>query len=34
MLNACQELVQLIQKQGRKWQKAIQFEHDARMRME
>jgi hypothetical protein len=34
MLNACQELVQLIQGQGRKWQKAIQFEHDARVRME
>ena len=34
MLNACQELVQLIQNQGRKWQKAIQFEHDARVRME
>ncbi|CAF4141507.1 unnamed protein product, partial [Rotaria sp. Silwood2] len=34
MLNACQELVQLIQKQGRKWQKAIQFERDARIRME
>ena len=34
MLNACQELVQLIQYQGRKWQKAIQFERDARLRME
>lgn len=34
MLNACQELVQLIQNQGRKWQKAIQFERDARTRME
>src|SRR5580692_9579536 len=34
MLNACQELVQLIQNQGRKWQKAIQFERDARVRME
>ena len=34
MLNACQELVQLIQSQGRKWQKAIQFERDARVRME
>lgn len=34
MLNACQELVQLIQNQGRKWQKAIQFERDARSRME
>ncbi|CAF0817646.1 unnamed protein product [Rotaria sordida] len=34
MLNACQELVQIIQKQGRKWQKAIQFERDARIRME
>lgn len=34
MLNACQELVQLIQGQGRKWQKAIQFERDARLRME
>ncbi|CAF4690525.1 unnamed protein product [Rotaria sp. Silwood1] len=34
MLNACQELVQLIQNQGRKWQKAIQFERDARLRME
>src|SRR5580692_8053024 len=34
MLNACQELVQLIQNQGRKWQKAIQFERDARIRME
>ncbi|CAF0742755.1 unnamed protein product [Didymodactylos carnosus] len=34
MLNACQELVQLIQSQGRKWQKAIQFERDARIRME
>jgi hypothetical protein len=34
MLNACQELVQLIQSQGRKWQKAVQFERDARLRME
>ena len=34
MLNACQELVQLIQNQGRKWQKAIQLERDARVRME
>lgn len=34
MLNACQELVQLIQTQGRKWQKAVQFERDARIRME
>jgi hypothetical protein len=34
MLNACQELVQLIQNQGRKWQKAVQFERDARLRME
>jgi hypothetical protein len=34
MLNACQELVQMIQNQGRKWQKAIQFERDARLRME
>lgn len=34
MLNACQELVQLIQSQGRKWQKAVQFERDARVRME
>jgi len=34
MLNACQELVQLIQNQGRKWQKALQFERDARIRME
>ena len=34
MVNACQELVQLIQNQGRKWQKALQFERDARMRME
>lgn len=34
MLNACQELVQLIQGQGRKWQKAIQIERDARLRME
>ena len=34
MLNACQELVQLIQNQGRKWQKAVQFERDARIRME
>lgn len=34
MLNACQELVQLIQNQGVKWQKAIQFERDARLRME
>ncbi|CAF0929436.1 unnamed protein product [Rotaria sordida] len=34
MLNASQELVQLIQNQGRKWQKAIQFERDARLRME
>ena len=34
MLNACQESVQLIQNQGRKWQKAIQFERDARQRME
>ena len=34
MLNACQELVQMIQNQGRKWQKAIQFERDARSRME
>ncbi|UJR30663.1 hypothetical protein I4U23_018187 [Adineta vaga] len=34
MLNACQELVQLIQGQGRKWQKAVQFERDARLRME
>lgn len=34
MLNACQELVQLIQSQGRKWQKAVQVERDARVRME
>ncbi|UJR15925.1 hypothetical protein I4U23_002845 [Adineta vaga] len=34
MLNACQEIVQLIQNQGRKWQKAVQFERDARIRME
>jgi oxysterol-binding protein 1 len=34
MLNACQELVQMIQYQGRKWQKAVQFERDARLRME
>lgn len=34
MVNACQELVQLIQNQGRKWQKALHFERDARMRME
>jgi hypothetical protein len=34
MLNACQELVQLIQSQGRRWQKAVQFERDARIRME
>ena len=34
MLNACQELVQLIQNQGRKWQKAIQLERGARVRME
>lgn len=34
MLNACQELVQLIQSQGRKWQKAVQAERDARVRME
>jgi hypothetical protein len=34
MVNACQELVQLIQNQGRKWQKAVQFERDARIRME
>ena len=26
--------MQLIQNQGRKWQKAIQFERDARVRME
>lgn len=34
MLNASQEVVQLIQSQGRKWQKAIQIERDARIRME
>jgi t-SNARE complex subunit (syntaxin) len=34
MVNACQEVVQLIQNQGRKWQKAVQFERDARVRME
>lgn len=34
MLNASQELVQLIQNQGRRWQKAVQFERDARLRME
>ena len=34
MVNSCQELVQLIQNHGRKWQKAIQFERDARQRME
>lgn len=34
MLNACQELVQLIQTQGRKWQKTVQMERDARVRME
>lgn len=34
MLNACQELVQMIQNQGRKWQKTIQIERDARQRME
>jgi hypothetical protein len=34
MLNACQELVELIHNQGRKWQKAVQFERDARVRME
>jgi oxysterol-binding protein 1 len=34
MVNACQELVRLIQNQGRKWQKTIQFERDARVRME
>ncbi len=34
MLNVCQELVQLIQSQGRKWQKAVQVERDARVRME
>jgi len=34
MVNACQEIVQLIQSQGRKWQKAFQLEHDARLRME
>jgi hypothetical protein len=34
MVNACQELVQLIHNQGRKWQKAFQFERDARLRME
>ena len=34
MLNACQELVQLIQGQGRKWQRAVQSERDARVRME
>lgn len=26
--------MQLIQSQGRKWQKAVQFERDARVRME
>lgn len=34
MVNSCQELVQLIQTQGRKWHKAIQVERDARQRME
>ena len=34
MLNACQELVQLIQNQGRKWQKSVQVERDARIRLE
>lgn len=34
MVNACQEIVQLIQNQGRKWQKALQAERDARLRME
>ncbi|CAF1226104.1 unnamed protein product [Adineta ricciae] len=34
MLNACQELVQLIQSQGRRWQKSVQVERDARIRLE
>jgi len=34
MLNACQELVQMIQTQSRKWQKSVQVERDARVRME
>lgn len=34
MLNACQELVQMIQTQSRKWQKSVQYERDARLRME
>jgi hypothetical protein len=34
MLNAYQELVELIHNQGRQWQKTVQFERDARIRME
>ena len=34
MVNDCQELVKLIQNQSHKWQKAIQLERDARLRME
>lgn len=34
MVNSSQELVQLIHNQGRKWQKAIQLERDARLQME
>ena len=34
MLNASQEIVKLIENQGKKWQKAVQVERDARLRME
>ena len=34
MLNCCRETVQLIQNSSRKWQKSLQAERDARIRME
>ncbi|GAB6026499.1 hypothetical protein CHUAL_012924 [Chamberlinius hualienensis] len=34
MINACSEYHQLVQNQGRKWQKMLQHEHDQRLRLE
>ncbi|XP_022106011.1 oxysterol-binding protein 1-like isoform X2 [Acanthaster planci] len=34
MINACGEYLELAQAQGRKWQKALQYERDQRLRLE
>lgn len=34
MINACTDYLQLVQGQGKKWQKMLEHEHDQRMRLE